>query len=89
MSLKLDRLPRRTPVKLTSPFPPEIHEALLEYAALYEQTYGEKESVENLVPYMIAAFLEKDSAFKKARKALAPPSQQPAKSPPIKTDKGV
>ena len=73
MTLKLSKLPNRTPVKITSTFPPEAHEALADYARIYEQTHGEKEKIEELVPYMIAAFLETDKGFQKARKQLAAP----------------
>ena len=32
MTLKLSKLPKRTPVRITATFPPEIHEALTDYA---------------------------------------------------------
>ncbi|NKB53759.1 MAG: DUF2274 domain-containing protein [Rhizobiaceae bacterium] len=70
MTLKLSKLPKRTPVKITAIFPPEIHEALTDYARIYEQDYGVKEKVEDLVPYIIASFLDTDSGFKKARRQL-------------------
>lgn len=69
MELKLSKLPNRTPMKVTSTFPPEVHSALMDYAQLYEQNYGEKEKIENLVPFMVAAFLEADSGFKKSTQA--------------------
>ena len=68
MALKLSKLPRRTPVKVNIVLSPETHEAMVDYACIYEKTYGTKESIEELIPYMIAGFLENDHAFKKARK---------------------
>ena len=68
--LKLGKLPSRTPVKLTISFLPEIYEMLEDYGRIYEQEYGEKEKIEELVPYIIEAFLKTDHSFRKARKAL-------------------
>ena len=68
--LKLSKLPSRTPVKLTISFLPEIYEMLKDYGRIYEQEYGENEKIEDLVPYMIEAFLKTDHSFRKARKIL-------------------
>lgn len=68
MDLKLQKLPDRTPVRMTISVAPELAAALAEYAALYEQAYGRSEPVVELVPAMLAAFLESDRAFAKARK---------------------
>lgn len=68
MALKLSKLPKRTPVKVNIVFNPETHEALVDYACIYEKTYGSKESIEELIPYIIANYLDNDHAFKKARK---------------------
>lgn len=65
--LKLARLPERTPVKLVVTISPELHQRLGDYAALYAQTYGREEPVVELVPAMLAAFLESDRAFAKTR----------------------
>lgn len=40
--LKLPKIPDRTPVKLTISVPPDLHNALAEYAFLYSQAYGRK-----------------------------------------------
>ncbi|WP_136661413.1 DUF2274 domain-containing protein, partial [Nitratireductor sp. XY-223] len=37
-------------------------------AALYRATYGETESVADLIPFMLEAFLDSDRTFAKARK---------------------
>ena len=65
--LKLARLPDRTPVKLTLNITPDLQRALDDYAAIYAETYGQKAAVADLVPGMIAAFLESDRGFAKAR----------------------
>lgn len=66
--LKLARLPDRTPVKLTISISPDLHLALADYAALYQQAYGDEQAIADLVPHMLAAFLTSDRAFSKARK---------------------
>jgi hypothetical protein len=68
--LKLGKLPDRTPVKITFTAPPDLSKALQIYAALYRETYGEAESVPELIPYMLQSFLEADRGFAKARKEL-------------------
>ncbi len=70
MSIKLSKLPNRTPVKMTVVFQPDTHSVLADYRQIYEQTYGSKECIEDLIPFMVMAFLEGDNAFKKARKQL-------------------
>ncbi|MBZ9761767.1 DUF2274 domain-containing protein [Mesorhizobium sp. CA8] len=50
----------------------DLNQALSEYAALYRQTYGESETVAELIPFMLAEFLEGDRAFTKARKEGLP-----------------
>ncbi len=65
--LKLAQLPDRTPVKLGISVMPDLHQALVEYAALYAQTYGREEPVADLIPAMLAAFLESDRVFSKGR----------------------
>ena len=69
--IKLSRLPDRTPVKLTITLPPELHRALSDYAAIYNQTYGQSEPLTELVPHMLSAFLASDRGFAKARDKLA------------------
>ncbi|MDH4744247.1 DUF2274 domain-containing protein [Sphingomonas sp. CBMAI 2297] len=65
--LKLAQLPDRTPVKLGVSVMPDLHQALSDYAALYAQAYGREESVADLIPAMLSAFLESDRAFSKGR----------------------
>lgn len=70
-TLKLAKLPDRTPVKLTITVSPELHGALSDYAAIYNETYGQSEPLADLVPHMLAAFLTGDRGFAKAREGLA------------------
>ena len=70
MSLRLGKLPDRTPVKLSIALDPDLHAALADYAAIYEQTYGSREKIEDLAPFMLEGFLNGDAAFKRARKEL-------------------
>ncbi|AZO34809.1 MAG: DUF2274 domain-containing protein [Mesorhizobium sp.] len=67
-NLKLGKLPDRTPSKITITVSADLNQALSDYAALYRQTYGEAETVAELIPFMLAGFLEGDRAFAKARK---------------------
>jgi hypothetical protein len=72
--LALAKLPDRDAVKRTILCGPDLNKALEEYAVLYRETYGEAESIETLMPYMLSAFLAKDrafAAFRKRRAALA------------------
>jgi|SRR5882724_4000552 len=66
--LKLGKLPDRTPVKITITVSPDLDQALRDYAAIYRATYGETESVADLIPFMLSAFLDSDRGFAKARK---------------------
>jgi hypothetical protein len=68
--LKLAKLPDRVPVKMTFTAQPDLAQTLREYAAIYRTVYGEAESVEELIPFMLASFLESDRGFAKARKGL-------------------
>ena len=68
-TLKLDRLPDRTPVKIAITLSPALNADLQAYAALYRETYGEAEPAANLIPFMLERFLDGDRAFAKARRA--------------------
>lgn len=65
--LKLPKLPDRTPVKITISVLPDVSEALNAYADAYEATYGRRESVSDLIPFMLDSFLANDRAFKRWR----------------------
>lgn len=70
VELKLGKLPDRTPVKITFTAPPDLARALQVYAELYRESYGEAESVSELIPYMLQSFLDSDRGFAKGRKGL-------------------
>lgn len=71
--LALPKLPDRVAAKRTISCDPELNRALEIYALLYRETYGQTETVETLIPFMLAAFLAKDrtfAAFRKTRRGL-------------------
>lgn len=65
--LKLARLPERTPVKLTIMISPDLAEQLTAYAEVYEATYSQRETIADLVPFMLVAFLASDREFHRVR----------------------
>lgn len=67
-TLKLGKLPDRTPVRLTISIKPDLQAALNDYAALYAQTYGATENIADLIPAMLSGFLESDREFAKSRR---------------------
>jgi hypothetical protein len=69
MELKLAKLPDRTPVKLSITITPELNDRLRDYARCYAEAYGNDEPITELIPHMLAAFLESDRAFVRARSA--------------------
>ncbi len=67
--LRLAKLPDRTPVKITISVSPELYQALADYSALYQETYGTAEPVHELIPAMLGGFLDADRAFARHRRA--------------------
>ena len=65
--IKLGKLPDRTPVKLAISVMPELHQRLVEYSEAYREAYGVEEQIADLVPAMLAAFLESDRSFARRR----------------------
>ena len=68
--LKLGKLPDRTPVKITIALNPDLNQALRDYAEIYRAQYGQAESIADLIPFMLGAFLDSDKGFAKARREL-------------------
>ena len=66
--LRLRKLADRRPVKMVISLSPELNQALLDYAALYGEVYGQPEPVHELIPAMLAAFLDGDRAFARRRR---------------------
>lgn len=58
--LKLAKLPDRSPVKITITVRPDLNGALQTYAELYRESYGEEETVAELIPYILQTFLDSD-----------------------------
>ena len=70
MSLRLQKLPDRTPVRMNLSVDPDLASKLNDYAEIYGQTYGAREKAETLIPAMLETFLGSDAGFKRARRAL-------------------
>ncbi len=67
-TIKLAKLPDRTPIKLTVTVTPDLHQSLQDYARLYAASYGTQVSAAELVPAILAAFLDGDRGFQQQRK---------------------
>jgi len=65
--LKLARLPDRTPIKLAITVTPDLHQMLQQYAMLYAEAYGREEPIAELIPAMLANFLDGDRGFARSR----------------------
>jgi len=70
--LKLAKLPDRTPVKITFTASADLNQILGQYADMYRVAYGVAEPVQELIPFMLEAFLESDREFAKAQKSGPP-----------------
>lgn len=67
--MKLSKLPDRTPVKLSTTLSPNLAARLRDYADFYAETYGSREEVADLVPFMLEAFLDGDADFRRVSRA--------------------
>lgn len=70
--LRLGPLPRTESVRLTVSLPAAVKADLDRYAEVYVATYGEQIDAASLVPHMLAAFMDRDRAFRKGRAAHQP-----------------
>ena len=68
-NLKLPKLPERAIVKCTIQLTPVLEKSLQDYAAAYEAEYGQPETITDLIPHMLVAFLASDRGFARNRKA--------------------
>lgn len=66
IAVKLAKLPDRTPVKMNIVLTPALAKRLREYAEFYAETYGVREEVADLVPFILESFLDADSDFRRA-----------------------
>lgn len=67
--LRLGPLPRSEVVRLTVTLPAAVKADLDRYAELFGAAYGEAVDAAVLVPHMLAAFMDRDRGFRKARQA--------------------
>jgi len=70
--LRLGPLPRTELVRLNVSLPAAVKADLDRYAELYGAAYGEAVDAAALVPHMLAAFMERDRAFRKRRQVASP-----------------
>jgi hypothetical protein len=73
MSLKIGPVVERTPVKIAVCLPPDVHDALADYALLHAREFGRDIPLADLAALMIERFLKSDAAFRRARKSLRQP----------------
>lgn len=66
--MKLAKLPDRTPVKIIFVASPGLAKSLALYAQYYKEVYRQAESISELMPYALEAFLESDRGFMKFRR---------------------
>ena len=78
--LRLAKLPDRKPAKVTITVSAALNRALREYAEAYQASYGTAESVAELIPFMLAAFIDSDGGFKKVKRDRSPQRQPTAPS---------
>ena len=73
MSLKIGAIPERKQVKISASLPPDVADALYDYAEIHAREFGRKTPISELAALMIERFLDSDAAFKRARKSLRMP----------------
>ena len=69
--LRLGPLPRTELVRLTVALPAAVKADLDRYAELFGAAYGEAVDAAALVPHMLAAFMDRDRGYRRARQAAA------------------
>lgn len=79
-SLKVGPLPDRTPIKLSVACDPGLHTDLKAYADVHSQIYGKAVSVTDLIPSMLKALIDSDTAFKRARRQRGASAQNKGES---------
>lgn len=66
--IRLPTIPDRRLVKLVVQILPELEAALTDNAAAYENAYGKRASIADLVDHMLNCFLVRDGGFAHARR---------------------
>lgn len=74
--LRLGPLPKTEPVRVTISLPATVKADLDRYAEVYAAAYGGPGDPAALVPHMLAAFMDRDRAFRKARAATIRANEQ-------------
>lgn len=82
--MKLSKLPDRTPVKLSTTLTPNLAAQLRDYADFYAETYGTREEVADLVPFMPEVFLDGDADFRRAGRSAKESSAADPRNPNIR-----
>ena len=67
--MRLGPLPKLEIVRLTVSLPAKVKADLDRYAELYAATYGEPADAAQLLPHILATFMERDRAFKRNTQA--------------------
>ncbi len=62
--IKLNKLPIRETTKITFTASAELNTLLSSYAKAYAEEYGQTETVPDLIPHMLEAFINSDRGFK-------------------------
>ena len=63
--LKLGKLPDRKTTKITFTASADLNALLADYAKAYEVEYEQQESVADIIPHMLEAFIKADRGFKR------------------------
>ena len=71
-TLKLSQIPDRTPVRHVIQIAPELDCDLHAYANAYAETYGSTVAVSELIPAILASFINADRGFARLRAGSAP-----------------
>ena len=80
--LKLGKLPDRETTKITITASAELNKLLTTYASAYETEYGLRESITDLIPHMLDAFIKTDRGFQKSNRTPASSSTENANTIP-------
>jgi hypothetical protein len=82
--MKLAKLPDRAPVEMSIVLQPSLAKRLLEYADFYAETYGSREEVAELIPFILEAFLDADGDFRRGKRIGSGAAQLPRSKRPLR-----
>ena len=72
--LRLGPLPKTEVIRMTIAMPAAVKADLDRYAELYGAAFGDQVDAAVLAPHVIAAFMDRDRAFRGSRQAVPPSS---------------